>query len=144
MVVPATTAAAQYYKIGDFVTFAWNYTSLQITPSAIDILASVGGSAQRTYTLAVNQSLTSGNGSTGAVTWDTGAYQSTATLPLLTETYTLIIYDAQSSISAAPVAGKLSSYMQYTFGMYVPQKYTPWTGKPSLCECSRNVWRTIC
>ncbi len=63
---------------------------------------------------------------TGAVTWDTGNYQATAVQnPLLTQTYTLIIYDADSSISAAAQAGYLSSYNSYQFGMYVPQAYTP-------------------
>lgn len=45
--------------------------------------------------------------------------------PLLTETYTLIIYDAGSSISATAQAGYLAVYDSYTFGMYTPQPYTP-------------------
>ena len=79
MLTPSALAAPSYYKIGDFVTFAWNYTSLSVTPSAIDIVASCQRNDQ-IYTIATNQSL---NG-TQAVTWDTGAYQSTATVPLLT------------------------------------------------------------
>jgi len=64
--------------------------------------------------------------STGAVTWDTGAYQATAVgNPLLTQKYTLIIYDAESSISAQPQAGYLAAFNSYTFGMYTPQPYTP-------------------
>jgi len=103
MISPAIASGAQYYKIGDLVTFAWNYTSLLATPTAVNILATCTAN-NALYTLAANQTVT-GN-ATGVVTWDTGAYQSTAlSAPLLTETYTLIIYDAASSISATPKAG---------------------------------------
>jgi len=122
MITPAVISGPQYFKIGDYVTFAWNYTSLLETPTAINIMATCTAN-QQLYTLAANQTV--GN-ATGAVTWDTGAYQSTALSdPLLTETYTLIIYDAQSSISATAQAGYLAVYDQYTFGMYTPQPYTP-------------------
>lgn len=121
MITPAATAAASYYKIEDYVTFAWNYTSLSVTPSAIDILASCSAN-DATYTIALNQSV---SGATGAVTWDTGAYQSTATIPLLTETYTLIIHDAAKAVSAVASAGYFATYEQFTFGMYIPQPYTP-------------------
>ena len=114
--------STSYYKIGDQVTFAWNYTSLSATPTAINILASCSANSQ-TYTLAMNQTISN---ATGALTWDTGAYQATAVQnPLLTQTYTLIIYDADSSVSAVAAAGYLSTFNSYTFGMYVPQAYTP-------------------
>jgi hypothetical protein len=124
MVTPNVMSGPQYYKIGDWVTFAWNYTSLSVTPTAVDILATCTKN-QATYTLATNQTTTN---ATGVVLWDTGAYQSTATIPLLTETYTLIIYDADSSISAAASAGYLSVYNQFTFGMYTPQPYVDRNG----------------
>jgi len=120
MITPAVLAGAQYYKIGDWVTFAWNYTSLSAPPKHIDVLATCSAN-QATYTLAVNQTFQH----TQKILWDTGAYQSSATVPLLTETYTLIIYDAASSISAQPQAGYLGVSDQWSFGMYVPQKYTP-------------------
>jgi len=118
MVTPVPISGPQYYKIGDWVTFAWNYTSLSVTPTAIDILATCTAN-QGTYTLAVNQT----TDETGKVLWDTGAYQATGTLPLLTETYTLIIYDADSSVSATPKAGYLQVFNQYSFGMYEKQPY---------------------
>jgi len=124
MVTPAAISGQQYYKIGNWVTFVWNYTSLSVTPTAIDVLATCTAN-QGTYTLALNQSTKE----TGKVLWDTGAYQSTATLPLLTETYTLLIFDADSSVSATAKAGYLAVYSQYTFGMYTPQPYTPWSGE---------------
>jgi len=124
MVTPAAIAPSQYYKIGDYVTFAWNYTSLSVTPSAIDILASCSLN-QQLYTISLNQSV----GPTGAVTWDTGEYQATATIPLLTETYTLVIYDAGQDITSIPQAGYLAVQDQFQFGMYSPQPYTPLNGE---------------
>jgi len=104
------------------VTFGWNYTGIQATPTAIDIMATCTAN-QQLYTIATNQTFVN---ATGSVTWDTGAYQSTAVSdPLLTETYTLIIYDAASSISATAQPGYLAVYNQFTFGMYTPQPYTP-------------------
>ncbi|KAH8821725.1 hypothetical protein F5884DRAFT_894466 [Xylogone sp. PMI_703] len=122
LVTPAITDGPQYYKIGDFVTFKWNMTSVLATPTALDIMATCTVNKQL-YTLAVNQTV---HGATGAVTWDTSAYQKTAAAaPLLTEMYTLIIYDAASSISATAEAGYLAVFNQYTFGMYSPQPYVP-------------------
>ena len=40
MITPAVTAGLQLYRIDDHVTFGWNYTNLQGTPTAIDVLAS--------------------------------------------------------------------------------------------------------
>jgi len=122
LITPAVSLGEQYYKIGDYITFAWNYTSLSATPTALNIMATCTANTQL-YTIAMNQTITN---STGAVTWDTGSYQATAVSdPLLTETYTLIIYDAASSISAVAQAGYLAVYDSYTFGMYTPQAYTP-------------------
>jgi len=121
MQTPAPIAGAQYYKIGDQVTFGWNYTSLSKTPSHIDILATCTAN-QATYTLALNHSAQQ----TGYV-WDTEKFQKSATIPLLTEHYTLIIYDAESSVSATGRAGYLGTFSQFSFGMYTPQSYTPWS-----------------
>lgn len=126
MITPAVINGPQYYRIGttasqDYVTFAWNYTSLKATPTAVNILASCATNSA-TYTIAMNQSVT---GHTQAITWDTGKYQETATIPLLVATYTLIIYNADSAVTAMPQAGYLGTFDQYTFGMYTPQPYTP-------------------
>lgn len=123
MITPAVIDGEQYYKIGDFVTFAWNYTSLEATPTAVNILASCKANAQ-TYTIAANQTITN---ATQSVVWDTGSYQQSAlSKPLLTEKYTLIIYDADSEVTAQAQAGYLAVFNQYTFGMYERQKYVPW------------------
>lgn len=122
MITPASTATT-YYKIGQDVTFVWNYTSLSVTPSAINVVASCSLNDE-TYTISSNMSVKE----TGSVVWDTGKYQSSATVPLLTATYTLIVYDADESPGYIAPAGHLSSDNQLQFGMYVPQKYTPLGG----------------
>jgi hypothetical protein len=117
---PAITSGAQYYKIGNNITFGWNYTSLLGSPTAVNVMATCTANNQL-YTIAANQTVSN---STGLAVWDTGDYQATAVSdPLLTQTYTLIIYDAASSIDATAEPGYLAVYDQYTFGMYTPQPY---------------------
>jgi len=118
MLTPAAIAPASYYKIGDQITFGWNYTSLIVTPTAIDILATCSGCASA-YTLSNNASVKE----TGSVVWDTSGY-ATGTNPLLTESYTLIIHDAAQPTTAAAQAGYLGIYNSFTFGMYAPQPYS--------------------
>jgi len=75
------------------------------------------------YTVAANQSVA--QNATGAVTWDTNAYQTGAdSYRLLTASYALVIFDAASSISATAEPGYLAPYNQYQFGMYIPQPPT--------------------
>lgn len=132
MMTPAVASGQQYFKIGDYVTFGWNYTSLEATPTAVNVMATCTANTQL-YTIATNVTLAN---NTNAVIWDTGSYQATAVQnPLLTQTYTLIIYDAASSISATAQAGYLAVYNQYTFGMYTPQAYTP-LGEFKCATCS--------
>ena len=146
MITPAIISGEQYFKIGDHVTFAWNYTSLEATPTAVNIMATCTANKQL-YTIQMNQTVAN---TTGAVTWDTGAYQATAVSdPLLTETYTLIIYDAASSISAQAQAGYLAVFDSYTFGMYTPQAYTPLadfqcaTCSGALSDMERSALRMV-
>lgn len=126
MVTPSAIAGPQYYKVGDWVTFAWNYTSLSMTPSHVDILATCTQN-QATYTIAVNQSVKE----TGQVLWNTSEYATPAEGKpvLLVATYTLLIYDSESSVSATAKPGYLAPYNQFTFGMYTPQPYVKWAGK---------------
>lgn len=138
MVIPATTNIMELYKIGDFVTWKWNYTSLQATPTAVDVLASCSF-ATRTFTLTQNMTFQT----LGSYTWDTGAYQSSnIASPLLTEEYTLIIYDADSSVSATAEAGYLDTYDGFTFGMYAPQSYTPLADGWTCATCSGALSET--
>ncbi|GFF36198.1 hypothetical protein IFM58399_04470 [Aspergillus lentulus] len=119
MLIP-TAGATTYYKIGDYVTFAWNYTSLLVTPSAVNVLATCTMNSA-TYTLTSNMSVEA----TGKVVWDTGKYQANATVPLLTATYTLYVVDVDKDIGDTASPGHLGSQNGYLFGMYSPQAYTP-------------------
>ncbi|KAI0127927.1 hypothetical protein BJ170DRAFT_395000 [Xylariales sp. AK1849] len=120
MITPATAAGTQLYRIGETITWVWNYTSLQGTPTAIDVLVSCS-TATETWTITQNMTWEQ----TGSVTWDTNAYKQTAVQsPLLTEEYTLLIYDADSQVSATAEAGYLSVYNSFTFGMYASRPYS--------------------
>lgn len=134
MVTPAVTEGSQLYKIGDYVTWGWNYTHLQGPPTAIDVLVSCS-KADNTWTLTQNMTFET----EAAYTWDTGKYQATAVQsPLLTEEYTLLIYDAESSVSATAEAGYLSPYSGFKFGLYTPKPYTP-LGEWKCVTCSAGV-----
>ena len=134
MVTPAATAGSALYKIGDQVTWGWNYTDLQGKPTAIDVLVSCS-KASATWTLTQNMTFAT----KGSYTWDTDAYQHTAIeSPLLTEEYTLVIYDAESSISATAEPGYLAPFTGFTFGLYTPRPYTP-LGEWKCATCSAGV-----
>lgn len=131
MITPSALAQKTYYKIGDQVTFAWNYTSLSITPSKIDVMVTCNSNSA-TYTLSNNASFAK----TGSVVWDT-LPDVTGTAPLLTETYTLVIYDAAEAVTAVAGAGRLGVSKDFTFGMYIPQKYTPYADwKCAVCSAA--------
>jgi hypothetical protein len=115
LITPAPIEGFQFYKVGDYVTFKWNYTSLSVTPKHIDILASCALN-QATYTISSNMSVEE----TGAITWDTGDFQATATQPLAVASYTLIVHDSQKDVTDVPQPGYLGAYAQYVFGMYTP------------------------
>lgn len=132
MITPAALSTT-YYKIGQDITFVWNYTSLSVTPSAVDVVASCSANSQ-VYTLTQNMSAEA----TGTYIWDTGKYQSSATIPLLTATYTLFVYDASKSLTDTASAGHLGSNIGYSFGMYTPQAYTP-LGEFRCATCSGSI-----
>lgn len=121
MVTPATTAGSlNLYKIGYNVTWGWNYTNLQGTPTAIDILVSVSTTA--TFTLTQNMTFET----PGAYTWDTGKYNSEHVgNQLPTDEYTLVIYDADGSATSIAEAGYLAPYNGFEFGLYAPGTPTP-------------------
>jgi hypothetical protein len=67
--------------------------------------------------------------------WDTGEYQANHTVDFVTSEYTLYIYDSSKTVSDVASAGYLAA-MQYAFGMYKPQSYTPWAGDDSYVNFS--------
>ncbi|ROT42775.1 hypothetical protein SODALDRAFT_375037 [Sodiomyces alkalinus F11] len=121
MLTPAPTdPGPKLYKIGDYVTFGWNYTDLRATPTAVDVLVSCAR-ATATWTLTQNMTFST----KGEYTWDSREQATAVQSPLLTEEYTLIIYDADSEITATARPGYLSVFDQFKFDMYEPRPYTP-------------------
>lgn len=121
MITPAATAQSiNLYKIGDYITWGWNYTNLQATPTAIDVLVSCSSMAQ-TWTLTQNMSFAQ----PASFTWDSSVQKTDASAPLRNDEYTLIIYDAESSVSATAAPGYLGVSNSFKFGMYLGQAYTP-------------------
>lgn len=133
MLIP-TEGATSYYKIGDFVTLEWNYTSLTISPTAVNVVASCSLNSA-TYTISSNMTMSP----TGKVVWDTKKYQANATVPLLTASYTLIVWDASKAITETASAGYLSAASSYIFGMYSSQPYTPLNGMLSPLYIVMNL-----
>lgn len=132
MITPAATSTT-YFKVGYNATFVWNYTSLSVTPSAIDVVASCSLNSQ-TYTLTQNMSVDP----TGTFIWDTDKYQASKTISLLTSTYTLFVYDADKSLDDTAEAGHLSGSIGYSFGMYRRESYTPLNGKSTGSQHSKT------
>lgn len=104
-----------------------------VTPSAVDVVATCSLNSA-TYTLSSNMSVKE----TGAVTWDTHGYQATATIPLLTASYTLIVVEAGKSVTDIASAGHLGAG-QLPFVMYLPQPYTPLSAGYVCATCSAAV-----
>lgn len=111
---PATTT---YYKVGQNITFMWNYTSLLVPPSAIDVLVS---NTVSTYTLTQNASVQA----TGVFVWDTEQYAGRQN-PLVNAFYTLAVVDADAGAAAVPSPGHLGAYGNNApFGIYATQTAT--------------------
>lgn len=133
MITPATTDGTTLYRIGDPtpITWVWNYTSLQGTPSAIDVLVSCS-TATATWTLTQNMTFEP----TATFTWDTLKYSESAIAsPLLVAQYTLIIYDSESSPDATAEAGYLAPFDGFQFGMYTSRPYQD-LGEWKCATCS--------
>ncbi|EEQ92015.1 hypothetical protein RJZ56_003564 [Blastomyces dermatitidis] len=119
LIEPAITDGPTYIKIGTTATFKWNYTSLLVSPTAVDAVAYCSKN-DHSYTISGNMTVAP----TVEIEWDTGAYR-TSDVPLLTEDYTLMVYDNSKDPSTIPGPGELGSQNQFVFGMYYPQPYTP-------------------
>lgn len=117
---PVTTLTSALYKIGDYATFAWNYTNLQVTPTAVDLVVSASSS---TWILTSNMTFETD----ASYLWDTAAYQTQAMnnqQPLMVEKYTLYILEAESKVTATAGPGSLTANAALTFGLYTGQPYT--------------------
>ncbi|EWY86619.1 hypothetical protein IWW34DRAFT_658579 [Fusarium oxysporum f. sp. albedinis] len=109
------------FKIGDYATFGWNYTSLEGTPTAIDVLVSQS-SAGETYTLTANMTFATNP----TFVWDTSKQANDPDAPLVVGMYTLVIKDSDSAITDLPSPGYLQVEKTFQFGMYTPAAYTPY------------------
>lgn len=70
---------------------------------------------------------------TATFTWDSNKYQQEqigSQLPV--ELYTLIIYDAEGSVTDTAEPGYLAPYSGFQFGLYTPKPYT-----------SLNEWKCV-
>ncbi|KAI1384619.1 uncharacterized protein F4822DRAFT_368038 [Hypoxylon trugodes] len=133
MITPATTAGTTLYRIGDPtpITWVWNYTSLQGTPTAIDVLVSCS-TASATWTLTQNMTFEP----TATFTWDTEKYSESAIAsPLLVAQYTLLIHDSDSSADATAEAGYLAPFDGLQFGLYTSRPYQD-LGEWKCATCS--------
>lgn len=135
MLQPPATAAFPIYKIGDYITFGFNYTNVLATPTALNVLASCDRNKE-TYTIAVNATIKAGQ--TGQVVWDTNGYATnTSPLPLVEATYTVIIYDAEGSANdASNRPGYLAPYTGTKFGIYEKKDYGDDIGPIQCATCS--------
>lgn len=120
MTEPATMLMpTPLFKIGDYVTLGWNYTSLQGTPTAIDVLVSLSSAAQ-TWTLTQNMTFETDV----TFLWDTADTANDPEKPLGVQLYTLIIKDSDASMTDRAEPGYLGAYSGFKFGLYTRRPYT--------------------
>ncbi|RCI13737.1 hypothetical protein L249_7940 [Ophiocordyceps polyrhachis-furcata BCC 54312] len=124
------------YRIGETVTWGWNYTSLLATPTAIDVLISCSVAAE-TWTLTSNMSFTT----SASYIWDTNEQANAVEKPLLTQMYTLIVKDSDADINAPPQPGYLGTVRNFfNFGLYAGKPYTPFSDwKCSVCSGANTL-----
>ncbi|KAL6695299.1 hypothetical protein J3F84DRAFT_374026 [Trichoderma pleuroticola] len=120
MQTPNVFAGSALYKIGDYVTWGWNYTNILGTPTAIDVLISCS-TASETWTLTSNMTFKT----SASYVWDSSVQATSVEEPLPVAMYTLIIKDSDAAISSIPDPGYLGTFSSFTFGLYTPQPYVP-------------------
>ncbi|KAL7905796.1 hypothetical protein GGI35DRAFT_123222 [Trichoderma velutinum] len=120
MQTPNVFAGSALYKIGDYITWGWNYTNVLGTPTAVDVLISCS-TASETWTLTSNMTFKT----SVSYVWDTSVQATSVEEPLPVAMYTLIIKDSDAAISSIPDPGYLGTFNTFTFGLYTPQPYVP-------------------
>jgi hypothetical protein len=140
MATPNLLTGSQYYKVGDWVTFGWNFTSMQIKPSAVNVLATCS-QASALWTIAANASYETSM----KVLWDTNQYKTKQTPQLVMATYTLLIENANEAVATAiQHPGQLGTVNSFQFGMYLPQPYVPYSGEFNYGHLSRKLLANDC
>ncbi|KAG8982438.1 hypothetical protein FRB90_006790 [Tulasnella sp. 427] len=126
MTQPPQTANPSFYKIApsNIITFAWNYTSLYVTPTSITVTAFCAANG---YNYPVGGANGDGvyPGTVTSITWDPYAYQqSPGAQALAQETYTLKIHDERGD-TAVGTPGLMNAYSALKFALYKPGQATP-------------------
>ena len=137
---PATTGAGTaLYRIGEFVTFGWNYTNVLAKPTAVDVLASCAA-ASATWTLTQNMTYATA----ATYVWNTNKQKNDPNQPLLTEKYTLIVKNSDFSTGDTPEPGYFSSDNSFPFGLYASQDYESLkTWKCDVCSAASQAHPAI-
>ncbi len=124
MATPAITDGSTFYKIENPtpITWVWNYTKVQADPTAIDVLVSVSNTnVKATWTLTQNMTFEEPQ---ATFTWDTLKYQTEhVEKKLITEKYTLVIYDSDGNPTSNAEAGYLAPFNGFQFGLYTTLPY---------------------
>jgi len=109
------------------VTFAWNMTSVIVTPTHLT-LSAFCADAGNTYPIGPTDGIIPGTQS--SVVWDPFAYdQANPGTPLAVGTYTLSVW-GDAGPTALPAPGQFSPNNELRFALYTTQPYTPlasWT-----------------
>ncbi|RDB27523.1 hypothetical protein Hypma_003837 [Hypsizygus marmoreus] len=115
--------ATSFYKIApsQLVTFAWNFSFIQATPTHLTVSAICDNG--NTYPVGPTDGIIPGTAT--EVVWDIYSYQqNNPNTPLAQETYTLNIWDERGP-GAARAPGYLQPNTGLKFALYTPQAYTP-------------------
>ncbi|KAK4705849.1 hypothetical protein P7C70_g341, partial [Phenoliferia sp. Uapishka_3] len=134
-VKPALTDAVSYYKIypSNPITFAWNYTSLYVSPSSLTFIAFCSAN-QNTYPVGPTTGIP---GTETQLVWDPYAYQQSAgAVPFAQASYTLRVYDERGENAASTAGYFYGANSIVNFAMYSPAAYTPLTSGWTCVACS--------
>lgn len=114
--------ATSFYKIApsQLITFGWNFSYVQATPTHLTVLA--GCDNGNTYPVGPTDGIIPGTAT--EVVWDIFSYQqNNPNTPLAPTTYTLSIWDDRGP-NAGRAAGFLQANTGLKFALYSPEAYT--------------------
>ncbi|KAH7907565.1 hypothetical protein BJ138DRAFT_1014304 [Hygrophoropsis aurantiaca] len=126
--------STSYYKIaqGEYITIAWNFTGLYVTPASLTLSAVCENG--NTYPVGPTNGIIPGD-STSVVWYPYGYQQANPSVPLVPESYTLHIW-GDGGPSAVAQAGYLEPNSNLIFAMYTPEAYTPLASGWQCAGCS--------
>jgi len=126
--------ATSFYKIApsQAITFAWNMTSVIVTPTHLTLSAVCDNG--NTYPVGPTDGIIPGTAT--QVVWDIYEYQrSNPNKPLAQATYTLNIWDDRGP-GAPRRPGYLEQNTNLRFALYTPQAYTPIASGWTCATCN--------